>query len=374
MNKTVPEFYEYEKYCELHNDLYIQKRLPCPYPNCVNGVDSDRFNLIYNYKLIKNELVIKKHSYIRKHFKGINGNDKYIWLNEKDFYPSLHDIIFNEVFIINKVNTNKTIYHYTNLKNLFSILESNELWLTQYDSLEDKEEILHGFKLYDSFNNNNVCLLDNLSSKDLTFFISCFSYDSNNKYLFKNYADNFKGIAIEFYIKPEFWFSDAQFMNLMPVIYDDNTKKKIINYCNYLFDLSKKWICQSDNNRINMLTESYKNIMEELVSFFKKTSYKEEKEVRWLYKKDQKFIKEYWGKVLKVRERKSIDKKYYTSTDVARNLCPFEDKIDLKLPIKSITLGKNIPDKSETINKIRSICDEYSINLIEINVQDENNT
>ena len=356
--------------CKKHKDSYINRSLPCPYPNCEYGIKEDSF--IESMPTFKDNKLTKQynHIYNRKEFKGIDGSIKYIWLREKDSYPSISNIVFNEIGIVNNCGKVESIYHYTTIENLYSILNSNELWLTEYISTKDSLEITHGFDLFSEFDINRINIVKKLSSKDLSFFLSCFSYESNCRTLFNLYADCSKGVSIEFdsnfNIKNNFWYSDAQLLRLMPVVYNDEIKEKIIKYCNYLLDISKQWIdldkdcfdykneLISKTERKEIVTTFFKNDMEELLSFFKHKSYEDEREVRWLYKKDNEYINERYGKpLLGVREKGK--KKYYTSTDIANRLCPFEEKFDIKLPIKSIILGTNVDNKKETIENIERL-------------------
>lgn len=384
MNNSIPKIYGltgYSNKCKLHNDIYINRGLPCPYPNCENGIrESNKFSKIHDYRFINNKYEEKQDIYLRKEFKGINGDSKYIWLIESDPFPSISNIIFNEISIINKIDIGKTIFHYTKLENLYSILDSNELWLVQYDMQEDTQEVIYGFELFNKSIDCRVDISKRFNSKRLNFFLTCFSFESEYKYLFDNYADNSKGVSIEFFLNPSFWFSDIQFLHLMPVIYDNDIQKEIIEYCKYLFEVSENWIKESNDwfvkknelvskeERIKITKELFVSLMEELLPFFKHYEFKEEKEVRWLYKIDKDFFDKHIGETLDVRKNININKKYYTSTDIARKLCLFEDEINLKLPIKSITIGCNVENKNEVINRIKNKCIELGFNDIEIKI------
>jgi|GEM_PF-5468735 len=303
--------------CNKHNDIYIRKNLPCPYPNCENGIKEDKF-IDFEYKIQDKKITKEiKHLYTRKKFKGIENDYKYIWLKEDDLFPSISNIIVNEVHVINKWNIIESIYHYTKLDNLYSILNSNELWLTEYTAQTDSIEVVFGFDLFSKYDKNDINISKKLFSKNLSFFLTCFSYESECRTLFNLYSDYSQGVSIEFdsnfNIDNNFWYSDDQLLQLMPVIYDDQIQRKIVDYCIYLFNVSEKWIDMSKdtfNNKNELITKykrkevikiSFKNKMEELLSFFKHYSYKDEREVRWLYRKDDEFINEYYGECLNKR-------------------------------------------------------------------------
>jgi hypothetical protein len=355
--------------CKLHNDYSKNVNLPCAFPNCKYGIKENKFAYIYNVNIVNKELKEKKHIYTRKKFKGIKDDIKYIWLRENEIYHPLYNIIFDEVFVINKIDIKKTLFHYTKLENLYSILNSNELWLTQYDCLSDEKEITYGYNLFREYKIFND-IDKRLNSNNLNYFLACFSFESNYEYLFTNYADDSKGVSIEFNFEPNFWFSEPQFLYLMPVIYDITIQKKIIEYCKYLFE--DFVMIYNSKEKIEVFKEYYISIVEELVPFFKDVNFKDEKEVRWLYKMDKNFINKYWGEILRIRENKHIKKKYYTSTDIARELSPSEDDIQLNLPIKSITIGSNVENQNDVYNKIKTICNENGFRDIEIKMKEKN--
>jgi hypothetical protein len=313
--------------CKLHNDYSKNVNLPCAFPNCKYGIKENKFAYIYNVNIVNKELKEKKHIYTRKKFKGIKDDIKYIWLR------------------------------------------ANELWLTQYDCLSDEKEITYGYNLFREYKIFND-IDKRLNSNNLNYFLACFSFESNYEYLFTNYADDSKGVSIEFNFEPNFWFSEPQFLYLMPVIYDITIQKKIIEYCKYLFE--DFVMIYNSKEKIEVFKEYYISIVEELVPFFKDVNFKDEKEVRWLYKMDKNFINKYWGEILRIRENKHIKKKYYTSTDIARELSPSEDDIQLNLPIKSITIGSNVENQNDVYNKIKTICNENGFRDIEIKMKEKN--
>lgn len=101
------------------------------------------------------------------------------------------------------------LYHYTDLIGLEGILSTRRLWLTRYDSLDDKREIKHAhseaIKLFQDYasQSQHKNFWDSYVEKfknvfDLgDYFIGSFSSAPNNKKLWKDYAES-GGVAIKF--------------------------------------------------------------------------------------------------------------------------------------------------------------------------------
>lgn len=391
MESEIPEILTYpRKKCEKHQNIYTHFHLPCPYPNCINGIDTDTF--IDKCFPINNNQKIEFYfssTYIRKEWNGINGDKKYIWLKDDEPLLFKSNIIYDEVFKYVQNKASKSIYHYTPIENLYMILESNELWLTEWKCTNDSLEIKHGLQLTQEFNKSNLNL-EHIINKN-NYFIASFSYEINKKTLFSEYADQGRGVAIEFdtnfYDNPSknFWYKNSNFTKLMPVIYDEETQKKILKYAFNIYEISKQWLEDSKdfynfNNKLISKKKRKKKIeqyfittLEEIISFFKHPSFEDERETRWLFRYEEKFIKKH--KFNNIEKKTSKEKNYFTSTDVhnmsvekAYNLQNLEQNI--KLPIKRIILGSKVQNKEQVINKIKEQCNKFGFQNIEIKISD----
>lgn len=106
------------------------------------------------------------------------------------------------------------LYHYTNAQGLRGILESGQVWFTDYMHLNDPSELTHGIKMahdvaqflcegadgrvrlfLDDF--VNMLRPDNFAG-NLEFFIASFSRKRDDLSQWRAYADNGKGYAIGF--------------------------------------------------------------------------------------------------------------------------------------------------------------------------------
>ena len=368
--------------CKEHTNIYINRQLPCPYPNCEYGVNSNKITK----KSILND---RKTIYIRKSFNGIEGNERFIWIREDEYFIKLSEIIDDEVFHYFQYKENINIYHYTNLNTLFKILESNELWLTEWMCTNDKVEIQHGLEIVNNICNNKIDVNHKIDKN--SYFMASFSYEVNKVTLFRSYANNADGVAIGFDTKHDwqnindnFWIKNYDFMKLMPIIYDVNIQTKIIEYAFYVYEVIKDWLVnskQSYNVYGNPITNENKEeglkgmfiaYIEKTIAFFKHPSFSDEREVRWLYTYDYEFIEKYQ---LHIDKKQIGTKNYYTSTDAHNmsfdNYHGFNNKKHkIKLPIKSIILGSRVEDKEKIIIQIKEKCEKFGFQDIEIKISD----
>lgn len=128
------------------------------------------------------------------------------------FGPSLQDVI--NKFSNESKNFNSILYHYTKFKNLEKILASRKLILSHYKNLNDDMEIKHAITLslqtilgyakcsrYSHFWNYFCNVFNSIHVID--FYVCSFSDIYNNKYLWKNYAEDFHGVCLGF--RPEYF-------------------------------------------------------------------------------------------------------------------------------------------------------------------------
>lgn len=380
MDSNIPKIFTYpRRKCEKHQNIYTHLHLPCPYSECINGINSEKF--------VDVTLPNFHHIYTRKNWNGINGDTKYLWVQEDEPLFFNGNIIYDELFKFVQNKSSENIYHYTSIDALYKILESNELWLTEWKCTNDSSEIKHGLELAHKFNKSQLDLESVINKNN--YFIASFSYELNKVTLFDRYADNAKGIAIEFdtnfynNARESFWYKNLEFTKLMPVIYDEKTQKKILEYSFYIYEVSKQWLFESKDfythenkliskkKREKLIEKYFLTTLEEIISFFKHPSFEDERETRWLFRYDKKFIKEHKFDTIEI---KSFNKKnYFTSTDVfnmtfekAYNFQKSKDKI--KLPIKSIILGSRVQNKEQVIDKIKEQCKKFGFENIEINI------
>lgn len=190
------------------------------------------------------------------------------------------------------------MFHFTDKEGLSGILKSKSLWLTNTKDLNDFSERIYASILFTTLlfktNNEDVNYLrNNLSIEDILqenfSVLECDTYSAsfcqnfNNDYLWDNYADNKKGVAIEVneqylneYFKSKFI---NQTISFRPVFYGVNKEQflKIMNLVSSItIGLDSKKIAA---NRLYFALYIASGI-------FKDDKYKDEEETKLYFKNE----------------------------------------------------------------------------------------
>lgn len=190
------------------------------------------------------------------------------------------------------------MFHFTDKKGLNGILTSKSIWLTNTKELNDFSERIYANVLFTALllkiDDKNVKFLrNNLSTEDILYenfsVLECDTYSAsfckefNNEHLWKNYADDKKGVAIEFneqylseYFKNKF---TTQMISLRPVFYGVNVEQflKIINIVTgFSFGRTSNEIAK---NRLHFALYIASGV-------FKDEKYKNEKEYKLYFKNE----------------------------------------------------------------------------------------
>lgn len=204
------------------------------------------------------------------------------------------------------------LYHYTDLNALIGIVSKKELWLTNQYFLNDRDEYKIGIRLIQDvfleqkkkyLNNKKASIFLNtldsaieLISRSNVFTIS-FSEEQDLLSQWRGYANNCKGVSIDFLSLKDFIESGIQ---LLPCIYDVEEHRE---YINYIFDstmyilFSTKEENKTDSNNFKDEEKPYRDSINKAGSHFiksgnvacsiiKNSSFKEEKEWRLIEFKD----------------------------------------------------------------------------------------
>jgi hypothetical protein len=227
--------------------------------------------------------------------------------------------IFEEKSPNQKNVSNVKLYHYKRFNIAFDFLKNDCLTisaLSNYhnESKDDIKEYLHFFEITGLTPDKSF-----IDKQKDGFFVLCLTDNNNNDRFWKNYADEWKGLCIEF-----------EFINKW-------TESQV--FCNY--ELRK--ICYDDGDGFKFYKEMQQEIKQEFGSnlitpggiakfaaLYKRTKYDWEKETRLLINW-QLFINE------KCKTSFSVENKYgkkYLKI-------PFDNEL-FTIKVKSITLGKNL--------------------------------
>ena len=174
--------------------------------------------------------------------------------------------------LIKCFDVNNKMYHYTNLTALIGIIKStgnsNGMWLSNAEFLNDNDEIQHGKKIVEEYVKEIVYnysinkeieskVSENLNKNDYCFYVGCFS-KSCNLDQWRHYSNDGEGICIEFDLTDKDNYFEQLMMNnpnnppfIFPVIYDDNLKKEFVKTIYQIILLARK----NDDKFINKTLE-----------------------------------------------------------------------------------------------------------------------
>ncbi len=235
--QIIPTF---EEKCETHNHT---GEMPCPWPNCQNGIQESSFIGSKLYGLGETQ-------YNRKQWLSIDGSERYSW-DDANFFSLLQaDKLIREEIIrtlkLEPIYTNqREVYHYTSMESLYGIIKSHDIWLTDYEFMNDSKEIKHGLNIaqnvLDKFGSDYKNIINDrsslLCSDNLTrISVSCFSTDKDSLSQWRGYgSDSNVGICIGFNYLDPFWASG--FCQFNRVIYNHDIQEKMIG--SSLFQVGK---------------------------------------------------------------------------------------------------------------------------------------
>ncbi len=270
-----------------------------------------------------------------------------------------------------KIKPYETIYHYTDINGLIAILESQSLFSTNINFLNDSKEFKHGVELIDKNiklikeTAKNKKLLQNLKKEtntilDIDKYVICFSKNGDLLSQWRSYGNKGKGIAIGF--EPhEMEGSMAEQIFGLDIIYDENIQNEIIEeYLKIIPDYFEKqkdlfdWKGYDYNSLVSNTTIEF---LEDIISTFKNPSFSEEQEFRIEYKVDGTHNKPNDKKIF-FRSSENLIIPYIKLTsnyknDIVYNLDKPNDEKRLevgnKLPLKEIIIGPSLDYK---INKL----------------------
>ncbi|WP_428057012.1 DUF2971 domain-containing protein [Candidatus Avelusimicrobium fimicolum] len=195
----------------------------------------------------------------------IQGNDPFY------FEPSFEEKFFKIFFPPQKIDET---CRYTSFNVLFDILRNQKIRMNGICGMNDKSEIDYVEKYIYKHNTNND--RDEITNINNTFILSCCKAEKkDNLTMWRLYGDDAKGVNLIFDIKDE---NTSNNFYLAEVTYDQkilNLLKEIVN----IFD-------QKRSKFIFKQLYYYRH-------FFKSKDYKEEKEIRLLYKWKNK-IQKHW--------------------------------------------------------------------------------
>lgn len=164
--------------------------------------------------------------------------------------PERHNIIQELVLSKGRPFPDK-LHHYTNIRGIAGIVQSNHIWATDFRSLNDARELMHGTDLLiqelerfaEEFGGSIALLLNKLSCfyqehgdayrNFFETYIISFSEDPDLLSQWRAYSDQARGCCIEFDLTDSRLFTIVDettlwALEILPVLYDESIQRRLI--------------------------------------------------------------------------------------------------------------------------------------------------
>lgn len=341
--------------------------LPCPWPDCPNGIKDDCF-LGVTPGLPGHE----EKKYIRKSWKALDGSARFSWDDTTFFsFLGLNKLIREENIrcLGPDPQSPEVVYHYTSVEALSKIISSNELWLTDYAYMNDSSEIIHGLEVAKKVLREIEDIPEYSEQKEIMhkwkqFFdvksmdricIACFSTDDDNLSQWKGYGGSNIGVCIGLDTKDtSFWYNNSE-MLLGRVIYEEAKQIEILRNIFHIYLTMSDWdkdkkvydihgkVIPPEKGR-DFYKDSIGYTLRQFIVFFKNEAFKDEKEIRWVYKENNQLYESVGIPSVKRQFRVKGNQiiPYTTSSDLANMKILGRGhgrRENDKLPIKRIVVG-----------------------------------
>lgn len=287
---------------------------------------------------------------------------------------NLKNLILSEILAQSKPREGNKLYHYTSEETLYAMLESNNIRATEFNYLNDAEEVVYGGKLLHEHivslhSNTNQQFISQLLlhySNNLIYhhqefrrlmptFVASFSSTSDSLSQWRAYGDSAKGVQIEFDFNDCVVATQSgnsiQILDILPVVYERDLQnhviEKAINYCNETFSqllIELSNLIEVDPNISGVLQGLISHAFEPIELLFKHPSFYEEHEYRAVVVCQKPSIEPF----MKVAQSYTGEKKYIEAMclqDMGDKYCQLES-----LPITDIIVGP-LSDSLENIRK-----------------------
>lgn len=278
------------------NDHSYIGLLPCPWPNCKKGIAEDTFEAEFPGVATSDGTI-----YRRQQWNPPEGEPYYTWIDAKGLPAGLGMGCVTDQQALDKgfrkqLAKDDLIYHYTGVEGLKAILDSQEMWLTDYAYLNDSAELQHGLQVFEEklklkLENSKYqaiadifrIWLENIRTHSYRICITSYSLDGDSLSQWRAYGS----IAIG--IEPSYVVAGSE-CKFNTVIYDRAQQEYLVefflNHALQAFEVDMKNGQQRGNLDVVDVYRSGVNQVIGTAALFKNEGFRDEREVRVAYIED----------------------------------------------------------------------------------------
>ncbi len=314
----------------------------CPFPDCPNGTDADEIEAAAPH--------LESKIYRRAIWTDADGQNSYSWMGDLPLWFSLSRVVWRDAtrkLLIgkNSATLQPTVYHYTSPEGLLGIVETGELWMSDYSYLNDAEELTYGlrlakqrFDLIADVTPSAASVLRKwggvIETMQSRVCVCSFSSDGDSLSQWRAYGP----LAIGFRVGG-LMFGYANTTRMQPVVYEPDTQRQLFDlmacycasaYINDAATISPKKLAQlyEDGSDRNL----------ELTAFLKHPTFSDEREIRMVHVENPRIFD---GSLpakpapYRFRTSRGFLMPYVTTRDVVA----LPDSYPVRLPISEIVIG-----------------------------------
>lgn len=262
----------------------------CPWPGCKHGTPSERIRVQYSHGSVS--------TFHRAEWKDAEGHPIYSW--QPDNLP--RSMLISRVFWTNARRKkllpaydpapSHTLYHYTSAAALLAIIESNDLFLTDYAYLNDSLELEHGigiarerFRIIAERMPAAASLLNHWAEADhnanARICVASFSVESDSLTLWRAYGT----VAIGFlFDNMAFGYTNSVTAN--HVVYDRAVQTQLLDLFGTL--IASAYIADTeaageDQTKLAIAYANSAHFVHQIAPWLKHESFADEREVRLVH-------------------------------------------------------------------------------------------
>ncbi|EWS53016.1 DUF2971 domain-containing protein [Methylibium sp. T29] len=257
---------------------------PCPWPSCKNGIPEDSFQVD---PLVEGE---EPEVYSRREWRTVAREPYYSWDGTKlPNWFTVQKVAWNEARRLGMVDSAQPelIYHYTGVEAFFGIVQSGNLWLSDYSYLNDTRELSHGADLIAEVATEFLSQESRPKAGELLqhwikalaapvhrVCVASFSAAGDSLSQWRAYGP----IAIGF--EPRDVSLHAYRANLRPVEYLRERQRALVEV--HLHHTREAYLRDLHEGRLERIEDAYYKIdrLIELIAFFKDPAFEQEQEYR----------------------------------------------------------------------------------------------